>query len=258
MCSIEEAWAGQTFSGKPVVSQGDIHKAYMSLPDDISLHNNQFSLKTSTEPTQKYLTRGINSKYSREPRVPKINRNSNDANINLSSTMPPYNNYGGIDNVPDYMSIYDKTAPMPNMNGGEQFMDIENAYNVSNSVNEFMDIGKQNQLLTEDNDEESRIITTKLNNKLNNKQNQNNFMNIKPRSKYDSSDNSDSSYKDDISIPDSQGLIILQQIISRLDNIEHNLNKLHTNQSRNMYDIVLYIIFGMILSFILYSIICKK
>ena len=28
MCSIEEAWAGQTFDNKPVISQSDIHNSY--------------------------------------------------------------------------------------------------------------------------------------------------------------------------------------------------------------------------------------
>ena len=73
MCSIDEAWAGQTFGGKPVVSQSDIHKSYMSLPDDITTHNNQFSLKYNEEPKSRDLSRGINSKLSREPRVAKIN-----------------------------------------------------------------------------------------------------------------------------------------------------------------------------------------
>ena len=258
MCSIDEAWAGQTFFNKPVVSQGDMHKAYMSLPDDISMHNNEFSLKTNSAPNTKYLTRGINSKLSREPRVPIINRNSDNANINLSSTMPPYNNYGGIDNVPDYMSIYNNAAPEPNMSG-EQFSDIENAYNVSNTINNFMDLATKNNLLTEDNDTERRIINTKINNK----EKRTNFMNIKQYNKYDSSDKDyNSSTSTDVnnimSSNNTQVLIILQQLISKLDRIEHNLHNLHNNQSRNMYDIVLYVIFGMILSFILYSIMSNK
>ena len=118
MCSIEEAWAGQTFSGKQVVSQGDIHKSYMSLPDDVMTHNNSFSMKNNESSTSREFTRGINSKYSREPRVPKINRNSNDANINISSTIQPLNNYGGINPRPPYMEVYDNASgPSPIMTG---------------------------------------------------------------------------------------------------------------------------------------------
>jgi len=49
----------------------------------------------------------------------------------------------------------------------------------------------------------------------------------------------------------AQVLFILQQVLSKLDKLEREL---HHHQSRNMYDIVLYILIGMILSFILYSI----
>ena len=254
MCSIDEAWAGQSFGGKPVVSQSDIHKSYMSLPDDITTHNNQFSLKYNEEPKSRDLSRGINSKLSREPRVPKINRNSDNGNINFSSTMPPYNNYGGIDPRPDYMEIYDNSLPAPIMSG-EQFTDINNAYKISNTLKDFMKRGDNNMLLNEDNDTDRKIINNKFNNsKLNN------FTNIKKQSKYDSSDNSEI-YNNNSNIEssnDTQILIILQQIISKLDSLEHNMQSLHHHKSKNMYDIILYIIFGMILSFLLFSILSSK
>ena len=253
MCSIDEAWAGQTFGGKPVVSQSDIHKSYMSLPDDITTHNNQFSLKYNEEPKSRDLSRGINSKLSREPRVAKINRNSDNANINFSSTMPPYNNYGGIDPRPDYMEIYDNSLPAPIMSG-EQFTDINNAYKISNTLKDFMKRGDNNMLLNEDNDTDRKIINNKFNNsKLNN------FINIKKQSKYDSSDSPDTYNNSNIeSGNDAQILIILQQIISKLDSLEYNMQSLHHHKSKNMYDIILYIIFGMILSFLLFSILSSK
>ena len=272
MCSIEEAWAGQTFGGKPVTSQGDLHKAYMSLPDDLMTNNNQFSMKTSNEPQPRSLSRGINSKYSREPRVPNINRNSDNANINFSSTMPPIDNYGGLNPRPDYMEIYDKSAPMPMMTG-EKFNDIENAFNVSSTVNSFMQRGMSNtntntytndELLNEDTSEERNIINIKNNNKQNNKQNKNEFLNIKTSSKYNSSDRmnkySESSESSDDTYSNEQVLIILQQVISKLNKMEQTINNINhfnnqnNNQSRNMYDIILYIIIGMILAFMLFSI----
>jgi hypothetical protein len=267
MCSIEEAWAGQTFSGKQVVSQGDIHKSYMSLPDDVMTHNNSFSMKNNESSTSREFTRGINSKYSREPRVPKINRNSNDANINISSTIQPLNNYGGINPRPPYMEVYDNASgPSPIMTG-ENFTDIENAYNVSNTVNNFMERGMTNEmtndmsnnmtnnmtnnLLNEDTYEESDII----NNKFTNRENKNNFANIKQSSKYNSSDrnmnNTNNTNNTNETSNNAQVLFILQQVLSKLDKLE---KELHHQQTRNMYDIVLYILIGMILSFILYSI----
>ena len=256
MCSIEEAWAGQTFSGKPVSSQGDLRKAYMSLPDDIMTHNNEFSMKSNNIPQPSSLSRGINSKYSREHRVPNISRNSNNANINFSSTMPPYNNYEGVEPRPQYMEIYDKAAPSPNM-VGENFNDINSAFDVSSDLNEFMTNSKHNQLLDEDTLEEINIV----NSKYTNKKNKNNFSNIKQSSKYNSSDKTSSDSDEYIntlntintvsSSEHQQILFILQQVITKLDKMEREL---HIQQSRNMYDIILYILIGMILSFILYSV----
>ena len=267
MCSIEEAWAGQTFGGKPVVSQSDIHKSYMSLPDDIMTHNNEFNMKTNNDKNTREFTRDINSKYSRTPRVPKINRNSNNANINISSSMPSYNNYNGITPRPPYMEIYDNAEPVPVMSN-DKFTDIENAYDVSSTVNNFMKNGMvqesdMNNLLDEDTYEEQNII----NNKFTNKQNQNNFTNIKKLNKYNSSnknnsnDNSNDNLNDNsndnstsISSGETQIILILQQLITKLDKLEREL---HNSQTRNMYDIILYILIGILVAFIIYSM-CKK
>ena len=44
MCSIEEAWAGQTFDGYRVQSQADLHRKYMPISDDILTRNNEFTV----------------------------------------------------------------------------------------------------------------------------------------------------------------------------------------------------------------------
>ena len=255
MCSIEEAWAGQKFSDKPVSSQGDLRKAYMSLPNDIMTHNNEFSMKSNNIQQPLSLSRGINSKYSREHRVPNIARNSNNATINFSSTMPPYN-YEGVEPIPQYMEIYDNSAPSPNM-VGENFNDINSAFDVSSDLNEFMQNSTHNQLLDEDTHEEINIV----NSKYNNKKNKNNFSNIKQTSKYNSTDKTSSDSDEYINSLNTINsvysreyqhiLFILQQVIIKLDKIE---SELHIQQSRNTYDIILYILIGMILSFILYSV----
>ena len=256
MCSIEEAWAGQKFSDKPVSSQGDLRKAYMSLPNDIMTHNNEFSMKSNNIPQPSSLSRGINSKYSREHRVPNIIRNSNNATINFSSTMPPYNNYEGVEPRPKYMEIYDNATPSPNI-VGEQFNDINSAFDVSSDLNEFMQKSAQNELLAEDTNEEINIV----NSKYTNKKNKNDFSNIKQSSKYNSSDKNSGDSNEYIDTINSintissnehqQILFILQQVIIKLDKMEREL---HIQQSRNTYDIILYILIGMILSFILYSV----
>lgn len=237
MCSIDEAWAGQTFSGKPVVSQADIHNAYMHIPENLLTRNNEFSVNNPNEPQSRDGTRGINSKYSRQPRVPNMNRNLDNANINISSVMPPLDNYGGINPKPAYMGIYERAGdPMPNMLSKDNFNNLENAFQVSDTVNKFMNSNSDSDsaaLLNEENYEDRNIINNKFKNRSDNS---NNFTDTA------SSNNS---------ISNTQLQLTLQSILIKLDNIENNINH---NQSRNMYDISLYILIGMIISFLLYSI----
>ena len=72
-----------------------IHNAYMSLPDNVFQRGNDLNLNEPNKPKSRELTRGINSKYSREPRVPKLSKNTNTINMNISSTTQENN---GINN----------------------------------------------------------------------------------------------------------------------------------------------------------------
>ena len=258
MCSIEEAWAGQTFDGKKVSSQGDIHNAYMSLPNNVLNRGNEFMVSNPNQPQTRSLIRGINSKYSREPRVPKIMRDTNNVNVNISSVMPDTTNYGGLDNMPSYMKIYENddkmkqnnqddqlvssfsqqaphspyssysSYPQPTMTG-ENFTDIENAFNVSDTLDNFMNTNntKKRNLIDENTVEESEIINNKFSN----------FKNI--NSKNSNQTNDDTNIKQ-----------LLISIMNKLDKIEIDLQS--TNK-RNMYDIILYMIIGMIISVLIYS-----
>lgn len=271
MCSIEEAWAGQEFGGKHVTSQGDIRKAYMEIPNNLLNRNNEFSInKSNLQPPRDY-SRGVNSQRSRSPRISNISKNTNDGNINFTTVLPPENNYGGLNPRPNYMQLYDQTSgPVANQ-GSDRFTDISDAFNVSETVNEFMDPDNnttitQNPLLNEDTDEEVSIINSKNNSK---NQNKSNFLNIKDTRvrKYNSSnsnnnreydnDNIDSNISSNITsnITSNSSDILalqmaLQQILFKLDKIEQDL---HSHNSRNLYDIAIYILIGMILSFMLYS-----
>ena len=173
-------------------------------------------------------------------------------------------------------------GPSP-VDSKENFTDINSAYSVSDTIRDFMKIGTSasdnrsrsssnssrnsnsrsnsnsniSDLLTEDTDTDIKIINTKINNQ-NNQNNQNNFENIQNKhvSKYDSSDGvlplltqastPHSNYSSDVHIS-----IILRDILFKLDKIEHDIA--HT-KSRNMYDIILYMLIGMMISFIIYSI----
>lgn len=236
MCSIEEAWAGQSFSDKPVSSQSDIHNAYMHIPDNLLTRNNEFSVSNPNDPQVRENTRGINSKYSRQPRVPNMNHNSDNASVNISSVMPSLDNYGGINPKPSYMDIYDKSNsdPIPMMLSKDNFNNLENAFKVSDNVNRFMNT---NNLQKQDTSEEIDVINNKFKNRNDNSITSNNF--------------TDTSSSTDNTISNMQFQMTLQTILMKLDKIE---NDMHNNQSRNMYDISLYILIGMIISFMLYSI----
>ena len=188
MCSIEEAWSGQNFENKPVISQADIHDAYMSLPNNAFQRGNDLNLNEPNKPKSRELTRGINSKYSREPRVPRMVKNTNDVTMNISSQMPPLNNYGGLEPLPSFMTIYDNkaihnqphstqphstqphlTQPQPTTTG-EQFTDINSAFQTSRLMNNFMNVGRNHlnnepenfdDNLISDNMEENNIINRK-------------------------------------------------------------------------------------------------
>jgi hypothetical protein len=293
MCSIEEAWAGQTFQDKHVSSQGDIHNSYMSLPDNLLTRDNEFTITNSNTntnsilksnvPQSRNLTRGINSKYSREPRVPQSLKSTNNLDINVSSQLKPMNTYGGIEPLPSYMQIYNNSnsnsnsnsgnsgssgssgsssrntyqptdnysmpmpMPMPVM-AGEKFTDINNAYDVSSTLNNFMnahpDTSMNNTLIIDDQytEEESKIINNKFNNMIKKRNNDNDndhdkFVNINDM------DNNNFELK--------QIYQMLGEILNKINKIEGTI---HNNSQRNVYDIVLYVIIGMLLSFIMYSI----
>lgn len=246
MCSIEEAWAGQNFEGLKVQSQADLHRKYMPFADDLLERNNEFSIGRN-EPQSREGTRGINSKMSREPRVPNMLKNEPNAQINYSSTLPTGSYYGGLEPRPSYMSIYNNTEniPMPSIVGKENFNDINQAYNVSDTINHFMNRGlpemnknnlNNNNLLNEDNEMDKLILKKKLNNlNINNESFNNNNM--------------QQSSEQNLEFQKT-----LQDMIYRLDKLERDM---HQNNSRNMYDMVLYILVGMLISFIIYSILRK-
>lgn len=253
MCSIEEAWAGQNFDGNRVVSQGDLHNNYMSLPDNILSRDNELTFKKTNQAPIKNLPRSVNSKYSREPRVPKLLRNTNNAELNISSEMPERNNYGGLEPLPGFMSIYNNPNandnqsntnylyPMPIM-AGEQFTDIENAYTVSDTLNKFMNT--DSNLLDEDTDDDRTIINNKFNNMNKNNKKTNSFKNV------NNNNNNDSALYNDPEIKQ-----LLNTIITKINTIELQLSNYN---NRNIYDLILYIIIGILFSFCIYSIFAKK
>ena len=276
MCSIEEAWAGQSFGDHLVKSQADIHRKYMPITDDALERNNSFSVN-SNEPQPREGTRGLNTKMMREGQTqsgsnnqnqvvgqlgfyqPRVSSSTNGSNmeINYSSNMPERSNYGGLEPRPSYMSIYDNadsnSMQFPVPSSKEQFNDISQAYSVSDTLNNFMTNGQtrnsnNNLLLEEDTNQDIKILQSKLNNI-----NSNNSSNGNNSNKNNSNNSNNSSY--DVNSPEYMQIRqVLQDIIIRLDKLDNACNH---NTTRNMYDMILYILVGMLISFIIYSIFTK-
>jgi len=245
MCSIEEAWAGQKFDGKLTSSQGDIHNNYMSLPDNALNRNNEFNVSNPNQPQSRNLIRGVNSKYSREPRVPNKMKSINDMNLTLSSDMPEHNPYVGLEPLPSYMDIYNKNDaanqqqqqyPRP-VSTGEHFTDINNAFNISDTLDNFMS-RNNSDLLNEDNSDDQKVLNNKFNNK-------NKFKNVN----IDNNTDTDTIYNNK-TILNIESLLV--DILNKINKLEKDL---HHNNKKNVYDIILYVLTGMLLSFIIYSIV---
>lgn len=248
MCSIEEAWAGQTFDGYRVQSQADLRRKYMPISDEMLTRNNEFTV-SKKEPVSRIGNQGINTKIVRPlrvgsslPNAMQLDNANTTMNVSFSANQPMMDNYSGLEPRPGYMSIYDNAGnefPMPiqtqqaSRNG---FSDINQAFQVNPVVERFID-NNSNPLLNEDTNDDQLVLYKKSNvvesNNDNNKKNADNQV---------------------IQNQLSQLKTSVQNILTRLERVEKDL---HYNASRNMYDMVLYILVGMLIAFILYSFLRK-
>ena len=263
MCSIDEAWAGQDFAGKRVVSQGDIHKAYMSTPENLFMRNSAFNVADPKIPQSWEQTRGVNSQLTLEPRVPNMQRSGADYDMTVSSVMPKRLTYTGLQPLPAYLSSYETSGEGPAPITKDKFNNINNAFNVSDTVNNFMNMGMKNELLNEDTSEERRIINNKFSNMRNNEThfenangtrmnahisngNNQNITNMRNSEEFEDTDEEYEQFK-----------AALQTIMAKLNNIENQMQANNATACRNSYDIALYVLIGMLISFILLSAIRK-
>ena len=255
MCSIEEAWAGQNFDGYRVQSQADLRRKYMPISDDMLTRNNEFTV-TKKEPASRMANQGINTKMVRPTQVatPTVGYSNTEAgmngmgmNISFAENNQPMDNYGGLDPRPGYMSIYDNAGqglPMPTQTqaqpGRSDFGDINQAFQVSPTVDRFMSRSNNNSNhLLNDNSNDDQLVLYK---------------------KFNSSDRNNTNDKQiiDTNIPlqsqVSQIQASLKNILFRLESVE---GEIHNSGNRNMYDMVLYILVGMLIAFIFYSLLRK-
>lgn len=249
MCSIDEAWAGQDFAGKRVVSQGDFHKAYMSLPENAFMRNNEFNVADPKMPQSREHTRGINSQLTLEPRVPNMSRSGADYDMTISSVMPQRLTYTGLQPLPAYISSYEAFGEGPAPITKDKFNNIDNAFQVSETVNNFMGRGMENEMLAEETQEERRIINNKFSNLRNNETHFESANGTRMNGHISKANNQDSESFEDI----IQFQAALQTILMKLNSIENQMNTNASTMNRNTYDIVLYVLIGMLISFILLS-----
>lgn len=251
MCSIEEAWAGQTFNGYKVQSQADLRRKYIPISNDILTRNNEMTI-TKKEPVSRMGNQGINTKMIRSPLqiVPSestVNMNgfeNNMMNVSFSENQMPRNNYGGLNPRPEYMSIYDnanQNEPIPStyaptLASRSGFGDINQAFQVSPVIERFMaQNSNYNPLLNENSNDDQLVVAKKFNSDNTEHQNKN--------------INSNQEKLDFIQLQTS-----LKDILIRLESVE---KALHNGATRNMCDIMLYVLVGMLFAFILYAFLRK-
>jgi len=182
---------------------------------------------------------------------------NNAMNVAFADNQMPMDNYGGLEPRPGYMSIYDNAGqgmPMPSQtqsqSGRSTFGDIKQAFQVSPVVERFMARGSDsntNFLLNENSNDDQLILAKKFNSANTNTPVLGNTLLTNTPVLGNTTDNK--------TLQDlSQVQLSLQDILTRLDRVEREL---HKGASRNMCDMVLYILVGMLIAFIVYSLLRK-
>lgn len=110
MCSIEEAWAGQTFQNYKVQSQSDLHRKYMSISPNLLERNNEVFMGHN-EPQSREGLYGLNTKQML-PLPSNTNVHNNDINqaFTVSKTVEDFmgNNLLNEDNEMDTKIVQQK------------------------------------------------------------------------------------------------------------------------------------------------------
>jgi hypothetical protein len=255
MCSIEEAWAGQTFENKPVQSQSDIHRKYMTIPTNLLQRNDEFSIGHK-DPTPRNCgpVSSMNSRIPREPRVPSHMVSTDLMDINLASVPNTESRYAGVSPRPEYMSIYDNAdtasagpIPMPSGSNISNFNDINQAFSVSPTMDKFMNVGgrgaNETSLFNELNENDRIVYKRKF-------KNMENMANITQ-----SGETPIPNSTPNAAITSSEIQRSLLDILARLDKLEQEMRQSQNGRGCNMFDMILYIMLGMLIAFIIYNVI---
>jgi len=259
MCSLEDAWGTTVFMGAEVESQADDRVSHMKTPDNLFFPKSDVSPLTKPLPNKNKFTRGIQSCLSRQQRVPnqqhnlRGNNGVNTMNVNVSPILSNQN----TSNTPLLNEInngFQEPTPVSN----EDFVDFQNAFGVSNTVDKFMNMG-----MNMSDDYESTNFNT-VNNRWQDLSNPHRVQNYigsaarcqcigpcncrermagkmalnKDNAEYTTITNLDENSKE-LKKKNEEIVKLLGDVLDRLDKLE---NKVQENKTVNIHDIILYLI----------------
>lgn len=249
MCSLEDAWGkdymityadipGTKVDGKNVASQGLLHDAYNKTPDNL-FQRGQMSHKGT--PPVAYMQPGAHVKS-------RVNSpNINTPNGSISAVTNDLSQFPNANMSPAYLaypgSNIEASMDPLNRNMSISGSAYDSAFMEGDTVKHFMAAGiNTNPVLSQQ--------RANFSNMLNNTNRMNTYVKR-------SDDNSEcSNINDDLlaqQIASAQQInMMLEQILSRIEGLE---SKMLQNSNKNINDMILYTVFGILLAIVIYAII---
>ena len=277
MCSLQDAWGVPSFQGLPVESQADDRQQYMEPSSDL-LNPKLNNTLTKNIPNKKNFYRGIHSRNTQQKRVMPMQKSNDHLNVVTDSEFHPVTN-----NIyrPDYMEVYESDNRSSNVprpietndvysymnstldkdNQANNFTHYNDSFGVSNTVDKFMNMGMDMSSNPEEAEFQNNVT---YDNSANN--HYNNYVHQNVGHGHDMRTRRAPKLKNgNVNIPasdlkcklddDEKILKMLENILQRIDNIEHNMK---THQKKNMSDIILYFIITLIIISILFMTLYNK
>jgi hypothetical protein len=237
MCSLEEAWgtsstnsstsSSNLLGGRQVVSQGDIHDGYIHTPDD--LFTQQLMPKNQTPPKRMVPGEHVKSRVS----TPNVSSShGNFSFITDDNTTPLPNPVAAPSYIADQIQPGSELLHRSSSNSLNA-SSFDSAFQVSEDVNRYMrgsanidgfasvNSQQQQRQPTKEKFEDNAAINMMMS------QNMNTARDI---------------------------MAMLEKISHRIDNMESTMQK---SNNKNVHDIILYTVFGILLAVVIYAIICQ-
>lgn len=246
MCSLEDAWGTTVFMGSEVETQSDDRIDCIKTPDNLFYPKNDYDLSPLTKPLpnkNKY-TRGVQSCYSRKQRIPnkvhEVRGGNGDMTIGINSSL----HQRGNSNTPLLNEINESFYDPHPIANDSNLTDINNAFHVSGTVDRFMNMGMDmtddpapvNYSYNVNNSWPDTSDPSRLNRHVDTHGGADNLP-------YDA-DDSVETMGNNMSVEqlkqDNEEVIkLLGDVLHKLDKLEQKVN---TNKSVNIHDMILYMI----------------